>query len=83
MQTTHVHPNGTVKKSYPIKAENDASRECWVELCRLHGSDALMTGWLTKQGHIVPTWKRRYSNNPQMHIVSNYGMHNDIITVGP
>lgn len=48
------------KKAFPMRAVNDASRECWVELCRLHGSDAVMTGWLTKQGHLVPSWKRRW-----------------------
>lgn len=49
-----------VNKAYPMRAANDASRECWVELCRLHGSDAVQTGWLTKRGHIVPNWKRRW-----------------------
>lgn len=48
------------KKAFPMRASDEASRECWVELCRLHGSDAVMTGWLTKQGHRVSGWKRRW-----------------------
>lgn len=48
-------------KSFPIQAENEASRECWVELCRFHGTDAIMTGWLIKCGHFIPNWKKRYA----------------------
>ena len=55
-----IDPSNGSKKAYPIRAANDASRECWVELCRLHGSDALMTGWLVKQGHIIPSWRKRW-----------------------
>jgi len=57
-------------KSFPIKAENEASRECWIELARFHGTDAVMTGWLTKCGHIVPNWKKRWfvlENTGKMH----------------
>ena len=48
-------------KAYPIKASSDLMRECWVDLIRLHGTDASMAGWVTKKGHVFPTWKKRWT----------------------
>ena len=50
----------TIGRAYILKADHALSREAWMELCRLHGSSAVCTGWLTKQGHFMPTWRRRW-----------------------
>ena len=37
-------------KAFPIKASAEAMRECWVDLIKLHGTDAAMAGYITKKG---------------------------------
>ena len=37
-------------KAFPIKASAEAMRECWVDLIKLHGTDAAMAGYVTKKG---------------------------------
>ena len=52
---------GSTVKAFPIKARSDIMRDCWVNLIRFHGTDALMAGWVTKKGHIFPSWKKRWT----------------------
>lgn len=48
------------KRNVLLKAESDEDRSRWMENCRDHGTEPLMTGWMSKLGHRIKSIKRRF-----------------------
>jgi len=47
-------------RAFFLKAYAKDSRDCWLEQIRKYANVASCTGWLSKQGHYMRSWHRRW-----------------------